>query len=153
MLGWFTPELRERRQKIRLDRRHLERRARRFLQNYIVADEALKARYYQTVHKASSKCRPVELAGEASGLDDARHADATATAAMTIVRLLEERNAEEGFDKGVDFVIDGYATVGVAYRRASGIYVGHSQLQALGTAAVHLLTMATSYAMSKDGST
>ena len=44
------------------------------------------------------------------------------------------------------------ATVAVAYRRAAGIYVGDEQMQSLGTAAVHLLTMATSRRMAKSKS-
>ena len=38
-----------------------------------------------------------------------------------------------------------YATVAVAYRRASTVYGVDEEMQQLGTAAVHLLTMATSY--------
>jgi hypothetical protein len=45
-----------------------------------------------------------------------------------------------------EFVTDAYATVGVAYHRAAGIYTKDQEMQQLGTAAVHLLTMATSYA-------
>ena len=37
------------------------------------------------------------------------------------------------------------ATVAVAYHRAAAVYVEDEEMQELGTAAVHLLTMATSY--------
>jgi hypothetical protein len=42
-------------------------------------------------------------------------------------------------------ITDAYATVAVAYRRAAGVYAMDEEMQKLGTAAVHLLTMATSY--------
>ena len=44
-----------------------------------------------------------------------------------------------------DFVTDACATVAVAYHRAAGVYVADEKMNELGTAAVHLLTMATSY--------
>jgi putative ABC transport system substrate-binding protein len=40
---------------------------------------------------------------------------------------------------------DACATVGIAYHRAAGVYTLDKEMQELGTAAVHLLTMATSY--------
>jgi hypothetical protein len=49
-----------------------------------------------------------------------------------------------------NFVTDACATVAVAYNRAAGVYVGDDELQDLGTAAVHLLTMATSYASAHE---
>jgi hypothetical protein len=45
------------------------------------------------------------------------------------------------------FVTDAYASVAVAYHRAAGIYVEDSEMLELATAAVHLLTIATSYMM------
>ena len=44
-----------------------------------------------------------------------------------------------------DFVTDACATVAVAYHRAAGAYVADEKTKELGTAAVHLLTMAKSY--------
>jgi hypothetical protein len=38
-----------------------------------------------------------------------------------------------------------YATVAIAYRRAAAVYTMDPEKQRLGTAAVHLVTMATSY--------
>jgi hypothetical protein len=43
-----------------------------------------------------------------------------------------------------------YATVAVAYRRASTVYGVDEEMQQLGTAAVHLLTMATSYMLNRQ---
>jgi hypothetical protein len=44
-----------------------------------------------------------------------------------------------------DFFTDACATVAVAYHRAAGVYAADEKMKELGTAAVHLLTMATSY--------
>ena len=48
-------------------------------------------------------------------------------------------------DRVGDFVTDACATVAIAYHRAAAVYVADADMQELGTAAVHLLTMATSY--------
>ena len=42
MFGWFKSEHRERRRKVRLDRKHLEARSRRFLKSFLDADETRK---------------------------------------------------------------------------------------------------------------
>ena len=42
-------------------------------------------------------------------------------------------------------ITNAYATVAIAYRRASAAYAGDEEMQQLGTAAVHLLTIAISY--------
>jgi hypothetical protein len=63
---------------------------------------------------------------------------------MKMVLAREERIAKE--DDGIsDFVTDACATVAIAYHRAAGVYTTDKEMQELGTAAVHLLTMATSY--------
>ena len=48
-------------------------------------------------------------------------------------------------DPAIDFVTDACATVAVAYHRAAGVYTTDKGMQELGTAAVHVLTMASSY--------
>src|SRR4030088_2702067 len=59
VIGWFASERRrERRRKVRLDRKHLEPRARRFLRIYLNADETRKPEFYQAVQEASEQCRP-----------------------------------------------------------------------------------------------
>jgi hypothetical protein len=75
-------------------------------------------------------------------LDDTEITKATSSAAMKTV--LERAIFQKG-DRTADFVTDAYATVGVAYHRAAGVYVLDKSMQELGTAAVHLLTIATSY--------
>ena len=42
-------------------------------------------------------------------------------------------------------ITDAYAVVAVAHRRAAAVYTIDKSMQQLGTAAVHLVTMATSY--------
>jgi hypothetical protein len=54
--------------------------------------------------------------------------------------VLERENRRVG-----DFVTDACATVAIAAHRAAGVYKADADMQELGTAAVHLLTMATSY--------
>jgi hypothetical protein len=56
-----------------------------------------------------------------------------------------ERDALKRDDRTADFVTDACATVAIAYHRAAGVYTLDKEMQELGTAAVHLLTMATSY--------
>jgi hypothetical protein len=76
-------------------------------------------------------------------LEDAQIAEATSGAALQMVLAREERSTLD--DRISDFVTDAYATVGIAYHRAAGVYTMDKEMQELGTAAVHLLTMATSY--------
>jgi hypothetical protein len=142
MFGWFKPERRERRRKVRQDRKHLEERARRFLKRYLEADETRKPQFYRAVEEISRTCQPAELA--ASSLDDSRIAEAASQAAMQMVMDHSSRLDDEGNQTSA-FVTDACATVAVAYHRAAAVYVEDQEMQELGTAAVHLLTMATSY--------
>jgi hypothetical protein len=141
MFDWFRSKARERRKKLKLDRKHVEGRARRFLKNYLDADEMRKPEFYRVVQDISDMCRPAEVIGR-SDMDDSRIAEAASQAAMKMVL-----DRTEGLNAGqaTNFETDACATVAVAYHRAAGVYVGDDKLQELGTAAVHLLTMATSY--------
>jgi hypothetical protein len=143
VFGWFKSERREQRKKVRLDRKHLEARARRFLENYLKADEARKSQFYRAVEEASKQCQPAESGLPPSELADAQIAEATSGAAMKMVLAREGRRALD--DRTADFVTDACATVGMAYHRAAGVYAMDKEMEQLGTAAVHLLTMATSY--------
>ena len=142
---WFKSEERERRRKIKLDRKHLEARSRRFLKSYLKADETRKPQFYRSVEEASRQCQPVKSGLPSPELEDAQIAEATSGAAMQMVLAREERGALKKGDRISDFVTDAYATVGIAYHRAAGVYTMDKEMQELGTAAVHLLTMATSY--------
>lgn len=145
MFGWFKSEQRERRRKVRLDRKHLEARARRYLRNYLNADETRKPQFYRAVEEASRQCQPAELDLERSKLEDALIAEATSGAALKMVLSREEHGALNEDDKIAEFVTDACATVAIAYHRAARVYTMDKAMQELGTAAVHLLTMATSY--------
>jgi hypothetical protein len=139
VFGWFKSEQRERRRKVRLDRKHLEARSRRFLKSFLDADETQKPHFYLAVEAASKQCHPAQPLAE---FDDAQIAEATSDAAM---KMVLERRVLKKDDPAIDFVTDAYATVAVAYHRAAGVYTMDKEMQELGTAAVHLLTMATSY--------
>jgi hypothetical protein len=141
VFGWLNPEGREQRKKVRLDRKHLAARSRRFLRNYLNADEAQKPDYYRVVEAASKECHPDSVLSSPD-MEDAQIAEATASAAM---RTVLEREGLRNTDRQAEFVTDAYATVAVAYHRAAGLYSADRTMQKLGTAAVHLLTMATSY--------
>jgi hypothetical protein len=142
VFGWFASERRERRRKVRLDREHLEPRARRFLKIYLNADETRKPEFYQAVQEASEQCRPSGSSLPPLEMEDAQVAEAASSAAMQIVL---ERSALNKGDRNSDFVTDACATVAVAYHRAAGVYIMDKEMQELGTAAVHLLTIATSW--------
>jgi hypothetical protein len=77
-------------------------------------------------------------------LENAQLAQSTSEAALKVVRL-RERQATDGKDHVQTLITDAYATVAVAYRRAAAVYTIDEEMQQLGTAAVHLLTIATSY--------
>jgi hypothetical protein len=142
---WFKSEKLERRRKVRLDRKHLEARSRRFLKSYLSADETRKPQFYRVVEEASKQCQPAKSGLPPPELEDAQIAEATSGAAMKMVLAREERGKLKKDDRLSDFVTDAYATVGIAYHRAAGVYTMDEEMQELGTAAVHLLTMATSY--------
>lgn len=42
-------------------------------------------------------------------------------------------------------ITDAYATVALAHRRAAAVYTSEDDMKRLGTAAVHIVTIATSY--------
>ena len=139
MFSWFRWD--NRRRKIREDRKYLEARARRFLKSYLAAEGATKHRYYEAVEGASAACQPGITD---STLEDARIAEATAEAALKVVKRRGQRTSDSKDDLAM-LLTDAYATVAVAYRRAAGVYAIDEEMQKLGTAAVHLLTMATSH--------
>ena len=84
MFDWFDPDGREQRRKVRLDRKHLAARSRRFLRNYLNADDRQKPGYYRVVVNASAECRP-KSALSSPGRSDAEIAEATSDAALTVV--------------------------------------------------------------------
>jgi hypothetical protein len=143
LFGWFrSKDARDRSRLIKKDREYLEARARHFLKSFLKADENGKAQFYRVVEDAVQRCQADAGVGQPSTeLEDEQVARATFAEAMKILLALE--NNEVGSNAA--FIIDAYATVAIAYHRAAGVYSEDKPLQELGTAAVHLLTMATSY--------
>jgi len=78
-------------------------------------------------------------------------AQAAAEAAAKVVKQ-RERQAIADKDEVDGLITDAYATVAIAYRRASAAYTADEDMQQLGTAAVHLLTIATSYMAAQSSS-
>ena len=137
MFSWFKPN--RHRKVIREDRRHLEARARRLLEAYLSADAVRKQRYYEVVAGAAAACHP-----RANDPSVENVSEAAAETAINIV-LLRERQAKADQDQTSALITDAYATVAIAYRRASAAYTIDKDMQKLGTAAVHLVTIANSY--------
>ena len=129
------------REKIREDRKHLKPGARRLLKNYLFADGPRKQQYYEVIAGAAAACQPGVSDPK---LEDVQLSQTTAETALKVVKL-RERQAIDDNDPLAALITDAYATVAVAYRRASTVYLGDEEMQRLGTAAVHLLTIATSY--------
>jgi hypothetical protein len=113
----------------------------------LAADQAGKAQFYRTVEDVSKECR-AEISIPLSQLEGSEIAEATSEAAIKAV-VEQEKRANKKDDSISHFMIDATATVAVAYRRAAGVYTRDKDMQELGTAAVHLLTMATSYMSGK----
>ena len=150
MFGWLNSKSRKRRKKVELDRKHLAQRTRRFLAGYLEANETRKPHFYRAVEDVSKKCHPTELTLTQSDVEDDRIAELTSQAAMKMV--LDRMVQVHEDDRVGNFVTDACAAVAVAYHRAAGAYVDDQEMQKLGTAAVHLLTMATSYTNAHGGS-
>jgi len=139
VFSWLKPS--RQREKIRNDRNHLEARARHLLKNYLSADASSKAAIYQVVAGAAAGCQP-HISDP--NLDGVEFAQASAEVALKVFRL-REHQAFDVSNLSAALITDAYATVAVAYRRASAAYTADHEMQKLGTAAVHLLTIATSY--------
>ena len=75
MFGWLNSKSGKRRKAVKLDRKHLEERARRFLTGYLEANETRKPHSYRAVEDASSNCQPAELNLVQSGVEDYRIAE------------------------------------------------------------------------------
>lgn len=139
MLSWLKPNAKQ--ATIRDDRAYLERRARRFLTSYLSADAAQKQRCYEVIAGAAAACQP-DISDP--NLENEQLTRASAETALGVVKLREHKAIADK-DQIDTLITDAYATVAIAYRRASAVYSSDKELQELGTAAVHLLTMATSY--------
>jgi hypothetical protein len=139
VFSWFKPD--RQREEIREDRKRLEARARRLLKNYLSADELRKQQYYEVLAGAAAACQPDVSDPK---FENPQLAQTSAEAALKVVKL-RERQAIDDNDQLAALITDAYATVALAYRRASAAYTVDEDMQKLGTAAVHLLTIAMSY--------
>jgi hypothetical protein len=139
VFSWFKPN--KQRARIREDRKYLEARARRLLKGYLSADAARKQRYYEVVAGAAAACQP-DVSDP--NLENPQLAQAAAEIARAVVRQ-RERQAKADKDQTASLITDAYATVAIAYRRASAGYTIDEEMQKLGTAAVHLVTIANSH--------
>jgi hypothetical protein len=138
---------RQQRRITRQDRQYLEARARHFLEGYLSASDMDKDRYLEVVASVAATCQPENVVSFSENLQVAEIAAATACA-VVMRRIPIEQDRPD--DRAYACMTDACATVAVAFRRAAGIYVGNKPMQRLGTAAVHLLTMAISHSMGKS---
>jgi hypothetical protein len=144
MFHWSKVD-RQRRKIIADDQRFLEPRVRSFLSGYLAASDAEKELFYEAVAGASAGCQPEN---SISHLENIRVAEMTAEAANAVAsRRLQAGNDSHGLER---FITDAYATAAIAYRRAAGTYGNDEKMLKLGTAAVHLLTIATSRRMARS---
>jgi hypothetical protein len=139
LFSWFKPN--EQRAMIREDRKHLEVRARRLLKGYLSADAPRKQRYYEVIAGAAAACEP---AISDPTLENVQLTQIAAEAALNVVKQREHQGIADK-DQVAALITDAYATVAIANRRASAAYTIDDEMQQLGTAAVHLVTIATSY--------
>jgi hypothetical protein len=139
MFGLFGYDPRSR--KIRKDRKFLEPRARRLLLEYLSADDLQKRQFYNLIAEAAAAC---QTGVSDPGLGNEALADLSAETALGVVKeRTKARNVRN--DRSAERITDAYATVGVASRRAAAIYVADKEMEQLGTAAVHLVTIANSF--------
>ena len=122
------------------DNRLLETRVRRFLEDYLAADPTRKNDFYQVVAGAAAACQTSVVDPDRDNIELAQMASEKAFS------VFRSRAPHQASDDAVQSMItDAYATVALAHRRAAASYTKDPELQRLGTAAVHLVTIATSY--------
>ena len=105
--------------------KHLEARARRLLKNYLSADGPRKRQYYEVVAGAAAACQPSVTDLK---MEDPQLAQATAEAALKVVKLREQQVIDDN-DQLAALITDAYATVAIAYRRASTVYRVDEEMQ------------------------
>ena len=138
MIGWFGSIVR--RKQIRADRQILEKRVRRFLERYLAADPVKKIEFYEAIAGAVSGCQPSITDPSIQNIELAQ---TTSERALKVVQARLRKGAD--VDHVQTMITDAYATIAIAHRRAAAAYTTDPEMQRLGTAAVHLVTMATSF--------
>ena len=139
MLSWFKTD--KRRKSIREDRKYIVARARRFLTSYLASNDLQKQQYYELITGAADACRPRISDPH---LKNTELSKLIAETALKVVKV-RHRRAQECKDHLQELITDAYSTVAIAYRRAAAVYVHDEEMQQIGTAAVHLVTIANSY--------
>lgn len=106
----------------------------------MAADPERKTQYYEVVAGAAAACQPT-ITNPAA--ENAELAHKTSTMALAVVQHRLQQHLES--DEVQSMITDAYATVAIAYRRAATLYAQDPEMLRLGTAAVHLVTIATSH--------
>jgi hypothetical protein len=145
MFNWLMAH--NRRKQAGLDRALVELRARRLLTDYLAADGPRKQRYYLVVAGAAAACSP-EITDPA--VETTQHAMTTAQQALGVVKSRMQEKLDG--DEVQSLITDAYAVVAVAFNRAAVTAKADKEMVRLGTAAVHLVTMANSYMENGDKS-
>ncbi|WP_143035718.1 hypothetical protein [Bradyrhizobium sp. Rc2d] len=111
------------------------------MHSYLTSTDEQKRRYYQVIAGAAAACQP-EVSNPS--LDNEKLANESAEVA---IKVLKSRvgQARDEHDQLAVLITDAYATVAIAYRRAAAAYTADKEMERLGTAAVHLVTIANSY--------
>ena len=139
MVSWFKSD--RRRKAIREDRKYIVGRARRFLLSYLTSDDPQKQRYYELVAGVAAACQPQAPDPK---LQNTELSKIVAETALRVVKVREQQ-VDDNDGRLASLITDAYATVAMAYRRAAAVYVLDEEMQQIGTAAVHLVTIANSY--------
>ena len=145
MFSWFASD--GRRRSIREDRKYIVGRARRFLLSYLTSDDPHKQQYYHVVAGAAAACQPQTADPR---LPNTELSKIIAETALQVVKV-RERQGNRNDDQLGSLITDAYATVAMAYRRAAAIYILDEEMQQIGTAAVHMVTIANSYMAAQAG--
>ncbi|MBR1193811.1 hypothetical protein JQ634_30795 [Bradyrhizobium sp. AUGA SZCCT0240] len=98
------------------------------MKNYLSADGPSKAAIYELVAGAAAGCQPDISDAELEGV---RLAQASAKIALKVVRVRERQSIDDK-DQLAASITDAYATVAIAYRRASAAYTVDGEMQKLG---------------------
>jgi len=111
--------------------------------SYLASDELQKQQYLELVAGAAAACQPLTSDPD---LENTELSKVIAETALRVVKVRERANS----DQLAKSITDAYATVAMAYRRAAAIYVLDEEMQQIGTAAVHLVTIANSYMVAQS---
>jgi len=110
------------------------------LLSYLASDDQQKQEYLELIGGAAAASQPKV---SDPSLPNTELSKTIAEAALGVVKVRDRQTNDNGRLPGL--ITDAYATVAMAYRRAAAVYVLDEEMQQIGTAAVHLVTIANSY--------